>query len=63
MNGIIVIDLFAFSNCSATDVSLPNSCVSVDNYAFAGTQQLKKLVLPSNLQVIGDNCVRRKKGV
>jgi len=63
MDGITAIGAFAFSSCSATDVSLPDSCVSVGDNAFAGMQQLNKLVLPSGLQSIGDSCFRDSYGL
>ncbi len=53
-NNITTVNQQAFQNCDLQGtLELPNVYV-VSNYAFAGNQDLKKIVLPATLQTIGE---------
>ena len=52
--GVEAIGTHAFYGCPITEVKIPSSCTFIDQYAFAGCEQLSSLDLPANLKLIYD---------
>lgn len=61
-DGIICIGRNAFTDTPVQEVAIPEGVVTIDPYAFAGAQDLQKVVFPSTLKTIGfwafGNCKR-----
>ena len=51
---IVNIREYAFSATSISNLSLPNSIVKIENYAFSNCTSLRNLVLPNSVTSIGD---------
>ena len=51
---IVVPSYIAYCLPYLFDVTVPNSVTSIGQYAFAGCSSLKQLVLPNNLDTLGD---------
>lgn len=49
---------YAFSSLSLEIVDIPNSIKTIGSYAFYNNKALKKIVLPSSVDSIGDNAFR-----
>ncbi len=43
---------YAFEGCGITSITLPDSLIEIQRYAFAGTKNLTKVTLPKNLKYI-----------
>ncbi len=54
-DGISHIDESAFSRVSATQIILPDSLVSIGDYAFENTEELESIVLPDSIITLGDS--------
>lgn len=49
---------FAFQNCDNLDViNLPETLIRIDSYAFANCEYLKQLIIPANVEYIGENII------
>lgn len=46
----------AFSNCTATRITLPEGVTTIRETAFYNCQYMKELVLPQSLEIIGADC-------
>lgn len=51
-NGVTEIYDFAFSNCSCSSLTLPESLVTIGNSAFMGARGLTQIIIPDNVTKI-----------
>ena len=58
-NGITSICDFAFRSSDATQISIPDSVVSIGQCAFSNSDYLQTVTLGSGVASIGDNCFSR----
>lgn len=54
-DGTTVIASIAFENSKAIQVVLPDSVTEIDNYAFYGAKNLRRVIFGSGLRTIGDH--------
>ncbi len=66
-NGVTKIDYCAFNGSSLSSIEIPNSVISIGNYAFGYCNKLSGIEIPSSVTSIGnyvlDNCENLKKFV